>query len=95
MIPLHLDRTTITILDQIHHGGPIGARLVAVVVLVGHVSVDHDVHLVRAVGVDCQGPVVAVRDVGPDRGAEGADFLTSLGLLAVHAEFAIASDRLM
>ena len=72
MIPRHLDLPTF--LRQPHHSSPVSARFMPVIVLVSYIAVDHDVHLIIAVGVDVDGLVVAVGDVRSDGAAEGADF---------------------
>ena len=59
---------------QLHLSRPISARLVSRMVLIRDLAVDHQVHLVVAVGVDLDGAVVAAGDVGPDCFAEVADF---------------------
>lgn len=76
LIIRHLDLPPI--LRKFHLRGPIAARLVARVVVVSHVAVDHEVVLVGAVRVDLDGFVVAAGDVGPDCFAEGADFWACL-----------------
>ena len=72
MIPRHLDLSTF--FHQPYHSSPVSARFMPVMVLVGYIAVDHDVHLIIAVGVDVDWLVVAVGDVRPDGAAEGADF---------------------
>ncbi len=74
MILRHLDLPTL--LRERHHSSPVRARLVPGVVLVGDDAVDHDVHLVGAVGVDADGLVGALGDVRPQGAAKGADFWT-------------------
>ena len=76
----HHDNLVIThlplasILGQLDLGSPIGARLVPMVVIVGHIAIDHELRLVVAVGVDLDWGVLAAGDVGPNCAAKREDF---------------------
>ena len=68
--------------NQFHLRSPLRAGLMAMVVLIRHLALDHEVELVVTVGVDLDGAVVAVWDVRPDGCAEGADFCVFVWLSA-------------
>ena len=59
---------------QLDLSRPISARFVSRMVFIRDLAVDHQIHLVVAVGVDLDGAVVAAGDVGPYCFAEVADF---------------------
>lgn len=72
-------RLAVLILLQLVIGRPLGARLVAHVVLVLGVAAAHELQLVVAVRVDHVRGVVARGDVGPEAAAHVDDFYGGLG----------------